>query len=137
MNTLINKCSIIQLPKISNRAGNISVIESEGLIPFKVKRVFYIYDIPGGINRGGHAHKKCHQFLVAASGAFTVEINDNMETKSFYLNQPYYGLYISPGIWAQEIGFSSGSICLVLASDIYDEADYIRDYSEFIKYKST
>ena len=134
-NNTIDDCSLIELPKIKNRAGNITAIENNINIPFVVSRVFYLYDIPGGEDRGAHAHKECHQFLVAASGSFEVQLDDGNEKKTVMLNQPYRGLHIPPGIWASEINFSSGSICLVLASHKYDESDYIRDYKEFLVYK--
>jgi len=127
--------SIIELPKIHNRAGNITPIEGKRNIPFDVKRVFYVYDIPGGEDRGAHAHKKCHQFLIAASGSFDVFMDDGINKKTVNLNRPYYGLHIPPGIWAAEQSFSSGAICLVLASHKYDEKDYIRDYTKFLKFK--
>jgi len=133
INTLSN-CCIIQLPKINNRAGNITSVVNNENVPFGVKRVFYIYDIPGGEDRGAHAHKECHQFLVAASGSFEVEIDDGTNKKTVFLNQPYYGLHIPPGIWAAEKGFSSGAICLVLTSLKYDENDYIRKYSDYLNY---
>lgn len=131
----IYDCSIIELPKIHNRAGNITPIEGKRNIPFDVKRVFYVYDIPGGEDRGAHAHKKCHQFLIAASGSFDVFMDDGINKKTVNLNRPYYGLHIPPGIWAAEQSFSSGAICLVLASHKYDEKDYIRDYTKFLKFK--
>lgn len=131
----VNECSIIELPKNTLRAGNISIVEKNSKIPFDVNRVFYIYDIPGGKDRGAHAHIKCHQFLVAASGSFIVEVDDGNEKKEFRLSQPYYGLHVPPGIWAKEKDFSSGSVCLVLASHKYDENDYIRDYKEYLEYK--
>ena len=134
-NNTIDDCSLIELPKIKNRAGNITAIENNINIPFVVSRVFYLYDIPGGEDRGAHAHKECHQFLVAASGSFEVQLDDGNEKKTVMLNQPYRGLHIPPGIWASEINFSSGAICLVLASDKYDEKDYIRNYNEFLKVK--
>ena len=130
----IYDCTIIQLPKIENRAGNISPIQGSVNIPFEIKRVFYLYDIPGGEDRGAHAHKKCHQFLIAGSGSFNVLVDDGNDKRTFNLNRPYYGLYIPPGIWASEIGFSSGSICIVLTSHKYDEKDYIRDYQEYREY---
>tara|TARA_B110000238_G_scaffold198084_1_gene241958 strand:+ start:2383 stop:2808 length:426 start_codon:yes stop_codon:yes gene_type:complete len=135
-NNTIADCSSIELPKIKNRAGNITAIENNINIPFGVSRVFYLYDIPGGEDRGAHAHKKCHQFLVAASGSFEVQLDDGNEKKKVMLNQPFRGLHIPPGIWASEINFSSGAICLVLASNKYDEKDYIREYGEFLKYCS-
>jgi len=128
-------CSIIELPKIHNRAGNITPVTNNINIPFEVKRVFYIYDIPGGEDRGAHAHKKCHQFLVAASGSFEIELDDGTAKRTLMLNRPYYGLHIPPGIWTAEKGFSSGAICLVLASEIYKEDDYIRDYDMFLSFK--
>ena len=133
-NTIVD-CSSIELPKIKNRAGNITAIENNINIPFGVSRVFYLYDIPGGEDRGAHAHKECHQFLLAASGSFEVQLDDGNEKKKVMLNQPYRGLHIPPGIWASEINFSSGAICLVLASNKYDEKDYIRNYNEFLKVK--
>ena len=129
-------CEVINLPKIENRAGNITPIHNNIEIPFTVQRIFYLYDIPGGENRGAHAHKECHQFLVAASGSFEVELDDGNTKKTVMLNQPYKGLHIPPGIWASEVNFSSGSICLVLASHRYDEKDYIRTYDEFLKYRT-
>ncbi len=129
-------CSIIELPKIQNRAGNITTVTNNCEIPFDVKRIFYIYDIPGGEDRGAHAHKECHQFLIAASGSFEIEMNDGVNKRTITLNRPYIGLYIPPGIWALEKGFSSGVVCLVLTSLKYDELDYVRDYSEFISLKN-
>ncbi len=128
-------CSVIELPKIHNRAGNITPVNNSQEIPFDVKRVFYIYDIPGGEDRGAHAHRECHQFLVAASGSFEVELDDGTTKRTVMLNRPYYGLHIPPGIWAAEKSFSSGAVCLVLASHGYEEADYIRRYDEYLKYR--
>ena len=125
-------CSIIELPRIHRSVGNITPIHNNVEIPFDVKRVFYLYDIPGGESRGAHAHKECHQFLIAASGSFEVELNDGKVKKTVHLNQPFRGLHIPPGIWASEVNFSSGAICLVLASHLYDEQDYIRDYYDFL-----
>ena len=127
-------CSIFELPRIKNRAGNITPIHNNLEVPFDVKRVFYLYDIPGGESRGAHAHRKCHQFLIAASGSFEVLLDDGRTKKIIQLNRPYAGLHIPPGIWASEINFSSGSICLVLASQNYDESDYIRSYKEYLGY---
>lgn len=129
-------CSIIELPKINNRSGNITPVTNNENIPFDIKRVFYIYDIPGGEDRGAHAHKECHQFLIAASGSFEIEMDDGITRRTVTLNRPYYGLHIPPGIWAAEKGFSSGSGCLVLTSHKYDEFDYIREYSNFITFKN-
>ena len=130
-NITIYDCSIVELPKISNRAGNITPIEGIKNLPFEVERVFYLYDIPGGEDRGAHAHKECHQFLIAASGSFDVMLDDGVNKKTVTLNRPYYGLHVPPGIWAAEQSFSSGAICLVLTSEKYNESDYIRDYNKF------
>ena len=130
-NTTIFDCSIIQLPKQSSRSGNISIVEGEMNLPFEIKRIFYLYDIPAGEERGAHSHKECHQFLVAASGSFDVMLDDGMNCKTVTLNRPFYGLHIPPGVWAHELNFSSGAICLVLVSHLFDENDYIRDYKEY------
>ena len=135
MKILVSDCSEIELPKIENRYGNLTSIQNSIEIPFDIKRIFYLYDIPGGKDRGAHAHLECHQFLIAGSGSFDVLLDDGKSKKLVTLNQPYKGLHIPPGIWASEINFSSGSICLVLASHKYDEKDYIREYGEFLKYK--
>ena len=127
-------CSVIELPKIENPAGNITPVYNDKNIPFAIKRVFYLYDIPGGEDRGAHAHKECHQFLIAASGSFEIELDDGVNKRTVVLNRPYFGLHIPPGIWAAEKGFSSGSICLVLTSHNYAESDYIRDYAKFLNY---
>lgn len=136
MNETVFNCSVIELNRIKNRSGNITVVENNINIPFKIKRIFYLYDIPGGEDRGAHAHKKCHQFLVAVSGSFEVHLDDGKVKKAILLNQPYRGLHIPPGIWASEVNFSSGAICLVLASELYDEEDYIRKYDEFLSSKN-
>ena len=109
-------------------------MESFKDVPFEINRVFYLYDIPGGENRGGHAHQECHQLLIAASGAFDAKIDDGQNSQIIHLDRPYYGVYVPPGVWAEELNFSSGSICLVLASHPYEEADYIRDYKRFLSY---
>ncbi len=132
--TTVYDCSIVELSCIKNRAGNITPVTNSVDIPFDVKRVFYIYDIPGGEDRGAHAHKECHQLLVAASGSFEIELDDGKIKRTVTLNRPYYGLHIPPGIWAAEKGFSSGSVCLVLTSHKYDENDYIRRYDNYLKY---
>lgn len=129
-------CSVFELPKIKNRAGNITPIHNNIEIPFAVKRVFYLYDIPGGESRGAHAHKECHQFLIAASGSFEVLLDDSKTKRIVQLNRPYVGLHIPPGIWASEINFSSGSICLVFASHVYNEKDYLRDYDSYLTYSN-
>jgi uncharacterized RmlC-like cupin family protein len=130
-------CSIIELPKIENRAGNISISQGMENLPFETKRVFYLYDIPAGEERGAHAHKECHQFLIAASGSFEVLLDDGINKKNVFLNRPNYGLHIPPGVWAHELNFSSGSICLVLASHTYNADDYIREYQDYIDYIKT
>ncbi len=124
-------CSIIHLPKITFRAGNITPLHNNREIPFDVKRIFYLYDIPAGESRGAHAHFTCHQFLVAASGSFEILLDDGNTKRQVMLNKPYMGLYIPPMIWASEINFSSGAICLVLASHCYDKKDYITEYNTY------
>lgn len=128
-------CNLIYLPKMGDRNGNITFVNNKSEIPFDVKRVFYLYDVPGGEDRGAHAHKSCHQFLIAASGAFEVLLNDGSVQRQVQLNRPYIGLHIPPGIWASEVNFSSGSICLVLASHLYNEGDYVREYEEYVHFK--
>lgn len=128
-----NRIQIIPIPKIEERRGNLSVIEND-TIPFDIKRVYYLYDVPTGSERGGHAHKDLQQFLVALSGSFDVVINDGKEETIIALNKPYEGLLIKSGIWRELRNFSSGSICLVVASEVYIEEDYIRDFDEFVKY---
>lgn len=130
----VYNCDLIQLRKIKNRSGNITPVENSLDIPFDVNRVFYLYDIPGGESRGAHAHKECHQFLIAASGSFEILLDDGKIKRQVLLNRPDIGLHIPPGIWASEINFSSGAICLVLASHKYKEVDYIRDYDQFLNY---
>jgi hypothetical protein len=127
-------CTVIELGKIQSEKGNITIYQNNKNIPFNINRVFYLYDIPGGADRGAHAHKECHQFLIAASGSFDVLLDDGQVKRTITLSQPYKGLHIPPGIWASEINFSSGAICLVLASHKYDETDYIRDYDEYLSY---
>lgn len=129
-------CAIIPLSKIHNRAGNITIVEGSNHIPFDIKRIYYLYDIPSGEDRGGHAHKELWQLLVAASGSFNVLLDDGKNKKIVTLNRPDYGLMIVPGIWRELMEFSSGSICLVLASEIYSENDYIREYPDFKIYKN-
>lgn len=128
-------CHIMSLSKVKNRAGNITVVENNVHLPFEVKRVYYLYDVPGGAERGGHAHKGLYQLIVAASGSFDVMLDDGTNKKVITLNQPYRGLLIVPGIWRELNNFSSGSVCLVLASELYQESDYIRNYNEFINIK--
>ena len=123
------------MEKNHEEQGNLTYVYNGIHVPFDVKRVFYSYDIPGGEARGAHAHKKCHQFLVAASGSFEVVLDDGVNKRTVLLNRPFYGLHVPPGIWAMEQGFSSGSICLVLASEGYLEEDYIRNYEDFVMYR--
>ncbi len=132
----IYNCVVLPLNKIHNRAGNITIVESEIDIPFEIKRIYYLYDVPGGEDRGGHAHKKLFQIIVAASGSFNVLLDDGKNKKIVTLNRPDFGLMIIPGIWRELMGFSSGAICLVLASEIYEKDDYIREYQEFKNYKN-
>lgn len=126
-------CSIIQFPKIQNRAGNITPLQNNIEVPFEIKRVYYLYDVPSGESRGAHAHKELEQLIIAASGSFDVTIDDGKNKKTVSLNRPNFGLHLKPGMWRELSNFSSGSICLVLASLLYDEADYIRDYDQFLK----
>lgn len=126
---------LINLPKIPDSRGNLTFIEFDKHIPFSAERIFYIYDVPSGQNRGAHSHIKCHQFLISISGSFFVELDDGINKQRVFLNRPDVGLYIPPGIWASEVDFSTGSVCLVLASHQFDEKDYIRDYNLFLKSK--
>lgn len=130
-------CTMVELDKHhSDRMGNLSVVENGTTLPFDVKRVYYLYDIPGGEGRGAHAHIELEQLIVAASGSFTVTLDDGKNKRSFFLNRPYQGLYIKPGLWRDLVDFSSGAVAMVLASDIYRKDDYIREYSEFLKYRN-
>lgn len=131
----INECSIIDLRKISDPRGNLTPIEGGGDVPFDIKRIYYLYDVPSGESRGAHAHKELQQLIVAANGSFTITLDDGKNKKAFTLNRPYQGLYVVPGIWRDLDDFSSGAVLLCLASEHYDAADYIRDYDEFLKYK--
>jgi len=126
-------CKIIDLIKISNPKGNLTFIEECRHIPFNIKRVFYLYDVPGGAERGGHAHRKDQQFIIAMSGSFDVILDDGSEKKRFHLNRSYYGLYVCTMVWRELDNFSSGSVCMVLASEYFDENDYFRDYDQYIK----
>lgn len=126
---------LISIPKIEEPRGNLSVIEND-CIPFEMKRVYYLYDVPSGAERGGHAHKNLKQFLIALSGSFDVVLNDGKEKQTITLNKPFEGLLINPGIWRELNNFSSGSVCLVIASAVFDEGDYIREFEEFLKYKN-
>ncbi len=129
----IDLCKVIDLPKISDPRGNLTFIEANRHIPFEIKRVYYLYDVPGGSERGGHAHKALHQLIIAMSGSFDILIDDGRQKKRIHLNRSYFGLYICPMIWRELDNFSSGSVCMVLASSCYDELDYYRDYDEYVK----
>jgi len=137
MRSNINDCVILTLNKIHNRAGNITIVEGNENIPFDIKRIYYLYDIPSGADRGAHAHRQLRQLIIAASGSFTVMLDDGINKKEITLNKPDYGLMIVPGIWRELKEFSSGAICLVLASKEYNANDYFRDYNEFLKWKSS
>jgi hypothetical protein len=129
----IANCRIVNLPKIADPRGNLTFVEGGGLVPFDIKRVFYLYDVPGGADRGGHALKQCHQFLIAMSGSFDVIVGESGQKTRFHLNRSYYGLYLPPMLWREMDNFSSGSVCLVLASERYSEADYYREYTDYLK----
>lgn len=132
----VEDCKVIELDKHhSDRKGNLTVVENGVTLPFDVKRVYYLYDVPGGESRGSHAHRELEQLIVAASGSFTVTLDDGKNKRSFTLNRPYQGLYVKPGLWRDLDNFSSGAVCMVLASEIYDAADYIRDYQEFLEFR--
>ncbi len=131
-----NDCKVIELDKHhSDRKGNLTVVENGRTLPFDVKRAYYLYDVPGGESRGSHAHRELEQLIVAASGSFTVTIDDGINKLSFFLNRPYQGLYVKSGMWRDLSNFSSGAVALVLASDVYKEDDYIRDYREFLHFR--
>lgn len=132
----IEDCILVDLPKIHSDAGNLTFLDNNKNIPFDIKRVYYLYDVPMGAERGGHAHHELEQYLVAASGSFTVVLDDGKHKKSVFLNNPSKALYLKKGIWREIENFSSGSICLVLASEVYLESDYIREYGDFIKFRS-
>ena len=129
-------CSIVELNRHhSDRKGNLTVVQNGDTLPFDVKRVYYLYDVPGGEERGAHAHRTLSQFIVAASGSFTVTLDDGQCKRSFFLNRPYQGLLVRPGLWRSITDFSSGAVCMVLASDIYKSEDYIRDYNDFVTFR--
>ncbi|MFT4116899.1 sugar 3,4-ketoisomerase [Bradyrhizobium sp.] len=128
----VERCKIVDLPKISDPRGNLTFIESNRHVPFDIKRVYYLYDVPGGSERGGHAHKALTQLIVAMAGSFDVRIDDGHQKRVFHLNRSYYGLLITPMIWRELDNFSSGSVCMVLASNLYDEDDYYRDYNTYL-----
>ncbi|MBL1320389.1 MAG: WxcM-like domain-containing protein [Methylophaga sp.] len=131
-NRVIDKCNIVDLPKITDPRGNLTFIEGQNHIPFDIRRVYYLYDVPGGAERGGHGHKELHQLIIAMSGSFDIHLDDGIEKKTIHMNRSHYGLYVCPMIWREIDNFSSGAVCMVLASDYYDEADYYRDYSQFV-----
>lgn len=129
---MIDKCKTIELPRINDPRGNLTFVESNRHIPFAIQRVYYLYDVPGGAERGGHAHKALHQLIIAMSGSFDIHLDDGYSKKTVHMNRSYYGLYVCPMIWREMDNFSSGAVCMVLASDYYDEFDYYREYSPFI-----
>ena|SRR5712691_6991098 len=128
----IEKCRIIELPRITDPRGNLTFIEGQRHVPFEIKRVYYLYDVPGGAARAGHGHKTLEQLMIAMSGSFDVALDDGHTKKKYHLNCSYYGLYIPPMIWREIDNFSSGSVCMVLASDYFNELDYYRDYDQFV-----
>lgn len=128
----ITECRLIDLPKIHDQRGNLTFVEGNAHIPFDIKRVYYLYDVPGGAERGAHAHRKLHQFIVAMSGSFDVVLDDGNKSHRFHLNRSYFGLYVCPMTWRYLDNFSSGSVCMVLASEKYDETDYIRERTQFL-----
>lgn len=133
----VDDCRIVDLDRHhSDRKGNLTVVENGRDLPFNVKRVYYLYDVPGGESRGSHAHRNLNQLIIAASGSFRVTLFDGVKRKSFFLNRPYRGLLVRPGMWRDLDDFSSGAVCMVLASDVYKADDYIRDFDEFLKYRS-
>ncbi|MDO5774803.1 MAG: FdtA/QdtA family cupin domain-containing protein [Spirochaetales bacterium] len=133
--TTVYDCTMIELSKNHREKGNLTVVQNEKEIPFDVKRCYYLYDVPGGEERGGHSHKQLRQLIIAASGSFDVRLDDGHVKRTFTLNRPYQGLFVVPGIWRDLDNFSSGSVCLVLASEVYQKEDYIRDYNEFLEWK--
>jgi len=132
----LDSCKLIELPKMQDPRGNLTFVEQKKHIPFEIKRIFYIYDVPTGESRGAHAHHKLHQFLICLSGSFNVKLDDGVNKKTIHLNRPWEGLYVPPLIWAAETDFDPGSVCISLVSELYDESDYIRDYKKFLKISS-
>jgi hypothetical protein len=135
METSVSDCKLISIPKSTSRYGNIAIVDSDRLLPFSIKRIYYLYDIPTGKERGGHGHRELKQLLIATSGSFVVELYDGQDRKNVFLNRPDIGLLVVPGIWRQLSDFASGSVCLVLASDIYSDADYFYDMNLFVDFK--
>ena len=129
----MNGVKIINLPKVTDVRGSLTIVENGSIIPFEINRVYFLYDVPGGSERGGHAHKDLHQLIIASSGSFDILLDDGLTKETFHLNRPYIGLYLSPMKWRVINNFSSGSVCSVIASDIYKEEDYIRNYEDFLK----
>lgn len=129
----VEQCTVLDLPKITDLRGNLTFVEGRNHIPFDIRRVYYLYDVPGGAERGGHAHKALHQLIIAIAGSFDIHLDDGVTKKTVHMNRSYHGLYVCPMIWREIDNFSSGAVCMVLASDYYDEADYYRDYQEFLK----
>ncbi|HBA54167.1 sugar 3,4-ketoisomerase [Syntrophorhabdus aromaticivorans] len=129
---MIDQCRIIDLPRINDPRGNLTFVEANRHISFDIRRVYYLYDVPGGAKRGGHAHKELHQLIIAVSGSFDVHLDDGYSQKTVHMNRSYYGLYVCPMIWREIDNFSSGAVCMVLASNYYNELDYYREYNEFI-----
>jgi dTDP-4-dehydrorhamnose 3,5-epimerase-like enzyme len=128
----IEKCTIMDLPRINDPRGNLTFVEAGRHIPFDIQRVYYLYDVPGGAERGGHAHKALHQLIIAMSGSFDIHLDDGFSKKTVHMNRSYYGLYVCPMIWREIDNFSSGAVCMVLASNFYDESDYYRSYIDFL-----
>lgn len=133
MSKPLDQCQIFTLPRIQDPRGNLTFVESNRHIPFDIRRVYYLYDVPGGAERGGHAHKGLHQLIIAMSGSFDIHLDDGFGRKTIHLNRSYTGLYVCPMIWREIDNFSSGAVCMVLASDFYDESDYYRDYAQFLE----
>ena len=130
---MLDDCRIVHLPRIQDPRGNLTFVESNRQIPFEIRRAYYLYDVPGGSERGGHAHKELQQLIIAMSGSFDIHLDDSMHRKTFHLNRSYVGLIVCPMIWREIDNFSSGAVCMVLASDFYQEDDYYRDYNEFLR----
>ena len=129
---MIDKCIIIDLPRVKDQRGNLTFVEAGRHVPFDIRRVYYLYDVPGGSERGGHAHKVLHQFIIAMSGSYDIHLDDGTSKKTIHMNRSYYGLYLCPMIWRVMDNFSSGAVCMVLASEYYDESDYYREYDRFV-----